>query len=143
MTRRSRLDLGDTVNQAIDHVGQQDRYQFSLADDSVLVFDSLVNSTSVRWSLTGPLGEVGGGDFARSDARSPQPPLKLIGGDYTLLVSGVGDFADLYSFRLLDLADGQNVSYGTPFTGQLVLGNETKVYRLVAQMPVMISSCRF
>lgn len=48
------LTLGSLVNGELGTQGQQDVYTFSLAANSLLYFDSLTDSASFEWSLTGP-----------------------------------------------------------------------------------------
>ena len=63
------LTLGATVNGAIDHPGQVDRYGFTLSGQSRLYFDSLSSDSNLSWSLTGPRGTaVSGRNLAASDS---------------------------------------------------------------------------
>src|SRR5262249_38216210 len=50
------LTLGAVASGAIATPGEQDRYAFTLAAPAQLVFDSLTNSASLNWTLTGPAG---------------------------------------------------------------------------------------
>ncbi|MCB2043949.1 MAG: LamG domain-containing protein, partial [Rhodoferax sp.] len=54
----SALERDQRVSGAIAHPGQVRSHTFTLDADSLLLFDSLTNSTSFKWSLTGPRGTI-------------------------------------------------------------------------------------
>ena len=56
----SALTLGARVDGAIEHVGQQQSFTFTLAAPATVVFDSLVNRGDMTWTLAGPEGTVVG-----------------------------------------------------------------------------------
>jgi RHS repeat-associated protein len=128
------LKVGATVNGTLAAAGQQDAYNFTLADDSLLYFDSLTDNNGISWSLTGPGGTaVSNRIFAYSDGDtvSPSnldPALSLPAGPYTLTVVGSGQTTGAYSFRLLDLSQGAALTPGVPVSGSLSPGNSTAVY---------------
>ena len=134
------LTLGDTVSGAVDHVGQQDHYTFTLAADAQLYLDSLTHRNNLRWSLTGPSGAVvNRWRFDQSDTTSRANAVRnLIAGDYTLTVDGDNDAVGDYSFRLLDIAAASSATVITPSTpGTIVTdsvtpGNSTAIYRFDA-----------
>jgi hypothetical protein len=147
------LTLNSPTNGNIQHVGQQDRYTFTLdpsANPYQLYFDVLTNTAapSLNWTLTGPQGmligpsgsiqnSATGRSFVSSDAGGigTTPALSLPSGAYQLTVDATFDFTGSYDFRLLDLAVGspavQALTPGTPVSSTL-LANETDVYQFAA-----------
>jgi RHS repeat-associated protein len=126
--------LGGTVSDSIAAAGEQDRYSFTLASDSLLYFDSLTNNQNLIWTLVGPAGTaVSNRNFAASDGGSlANPVLNLVAGDYTLTVAAFGTATGNYSFRLWDLAQATPLTPGTPVSGDLSPANETDLYRFDA-----------
>src|SRR5262245_11706492 len=115
--------------------GEQDDYSFTLANDSLLYFDSLTDTSNITWSLSGPPGAaVSNRAFNLSDSGSigTNPVLNLPAGNYTLTVDGVNDTTGPYEFRLRDLAGAIPVTPGTPVSGDLSPANETDFYRFTA-----------
>src|SRR3546814_16739733 len=66
------------------------RYSFTLAEDALLLFDSLTNNGSLNWTLTGPSGVIDGRNFNNSDAyqRDDATPFFAAAGAYVLTVAG-------------------------------------------------------
>ncbi|WP_245490441.1 hypothetical protein, partial [Mesorhizobium sp. M7A.F.Ca.US.011.01.1.1] len=128
------LAVGTTVDRAIAHAGQQNRYTFDLANAARLYFDSLTNDPNLSWQLIGPRGEVNSTPvgFSNSDGLSGTPLLNLVAGSYTLIVDGSLDATGSYSFRLLDVATATPIASGTPVSGTLPTGTETALYRFDA-----------
>ena len=120
------------IDGSIDVAGETDRYGFTLNESVRVVFDSLTDDASIRWSLEGPRGAVvSDRGFNASDSyeRSGEVALDLGAGDYTLSVDGVADRTGAYSFRLIDIAQAQELTPGTTVSGQLDPANETDAYR--------------
>ncbi|WP_032908246.1 hypothetical protein, partial [Mesorhizobium sp. LNHC252B00] len=120
------LTVGATMDGAIAHSGQQNRFTFDLASPARLYFDSLTYDTNLSWTLIGPHGEeVSTRYFIYSDAAnlSGNPVLDLVAGAYTLIVDGSLDATGAYKFRLLDLAAADPIVLGDPSTGILASGN--------------------
>ncbi|MCB1943508.1 MAG: LEPR-XLL domain-containing protein, partial [Candidatus Accumulibacter sp.] len=46
------------IDGSIDVAGETDRYGFTLNESVRVVFDSLTDDASIRWSLEGPRGAV-------------------------------------------------------------------------------------
>src|SRR5581483_879495 len=90
---------------AISFPGQRDNYAFNLATSSRFYFDSLTNSSTLTWSLTGPEGAVVTDQaFSGSDAQSVNnPTVTLPAGAYTLTVRSGGGTTGGYGFRLVNL----------------------------------------
>ncbi len=120
------------IEGTLDTPGETDRYGFTLNDRASIVFDSLTNSGNINWKLEGPRGAVSGEQaFNASDSvdRSGNVVYELTAGDYTLTVDGVGDTTGAYAFRLLDIAQADEITPGTEVSGTLDTANETDAYR--------------
>ncbi|HEV3341679.1 MAG TPA: putative Ig domain-containing protein, partial [Pirellulales bacterium] len=127
------LTLGSLVNGSMATPGELDRYTFSLANSSLLYFDSLTNSANIQWSLSGPAGiAVSNRPFNLSDGPFFTPMPALPAGAYTLTVSGVGPTTGAYAFRLSNLASAPALTVGTPVSGTLNPANSTNLYQFTA-----------
>ena len=132
------LTLNSTVDGSIAVPGEQDRYTFALAGATQLYFDSLTNSNSLTWTLTGPPGAVvtnralSGSD---GNAIAGNPVVSLPAGDYTLILDGNTDATGAYSFRMLDLAAAAPLTLGAPVSGSLSPANETDAYQITTTVP--------
>ena len=71
---------------------------------------------------------VGGRRYADNAA----PLYDLVAGEYTLVVSGVGQSSGNYAFRLLDIAQGTPITAGDTVHVQLDPANATAIYNFVA-----------
>ena len=121
------LTLGQSESSSLTVAGEQVNYTFTLTDNALISFDSFINSSTIRWSLTGPAGLAANSVAFNSD--SSATPLKLGSGDYVLTVfaspsSVVGNF----SFRLLDLGSATALSLDSPTTVSLT--NQTEMFQL-------------
>ena len=129
------LALDSTVGASIEHAGQQQRFNFTLAADKQLVFDSLTDAQNLNWSLLGPNGAiVSARTFYSSDSGElgGSTALRLAAGDYQVVVDGVGDATGAFAFRLLDLAAADALAYGAATVVTLNPGNQTKALRIKA-----------
>ena len=129
------LALNTAVSAALVSPSQLDQYTFHLSANTLAYFDSLTNSGSLQWSLSGPAGVVVSNRlFNNSDGRftSFDPVLSLPAGAYTLTVSGVGNAVGAYSFRLVDLSSATSVTPGTSFSGTLSPAVSTSFYQFIA-----------
>ncbi|PHR92220.1 MAG: hypothetical protein COA78_33630, partial [Blastopirellula sp.] len=128
------LTLGTTASGSLNVTGEQNQYTFTLAEGSLLYFDSLTSNYDLNWSLAGPAGIlVDGRSFAFSDAGSIfDPVIRAFAGDYTLTVDGDFDATGAYDFRLSNLASAIEITPGTPVSGVLTPSNETDLYRAYA-----------
>ncbi|HEY6226602.1 MAG TPA: CARDB domain-containing protein, partial [Verrucomicrobiae bacterium] len=128
------LVLGSLVNGNISNPGQSQRYTFALATGARLYFDSRLNSSQLRWSLDGPLGNVVANRiFSNSDAQNISAPiLDLPAGNYTLTVNASADTTGAYQFRLFDLASATVLTPGVTTSNNSFIANSTDAYRFVA-----------
>jgi hypothetical protein len=125
--------LNTTMSGSIDHAGQRDFYNFTLAADSRLYFDTLTNNANLNWTLTGPRGTVVSvRAFTASDGVFGYSVFDLVAGDYTLMIDGAGDTVGGYGFRLYDLSQATTLTLGTPVTGTLSPVQETDLYQFTA-----------
>ena len=126
------LSLGSLVNGNLAGPGQLDHYTFNLAGNANLYFDALTNNGGLQWTLTGPNGTpVSNRAFTSTDGRflAVSPVASLPAGAYTLTVSGSGQTAGAYSFRLSNLTTATAITPGTAVSGTLSPGNSTTLYQ--------------
>ncbi|GAB5443698.1 MAG: hypothetical protein Fues2KO_40470 [Fuerstiella sp.] len=128
------LNLGTTTSGNLSSGGQVDAYTFTLSDRSVAYFDSLTDSSSVRWNLTGPAGQiVSNRSFSASDAFNlTDVGIDLLAGDYLLEVFAGSGTPGAYSFRLHDVATAASITPGTAFSNTIDPANETHLYQFDA-----------
>ncbi len=129
------LTLGSTVNSTLAAPGEQDYYTFNLAASSLLYFDAQTNNAGLQWSLSGPGGTADSNrSFTATDGRfiASDPVLPLPAGAYTLTISGTGQTAGAYAFRLSDLSAASTLPLNTPVNSALNPANSTNLYRFSA-----------
>ena len=123
------------IDGSLDVAGETDRYSLTLTDDLRVVFDSLTSNSNIRWSLDGPRGNlVSSRPFNQSDSGDlgGNVAYDLPAGDYMFTVDGVADATGAYGFRLIDINAAQDLTPGTPVTGELSPANETDAYKFSA-----------
>ncbi len=116
------MALGDVVAGRIDGAGLRNAFAFDLAADTRVLFDSLAEQVSLRWSLTGPRGPlVESRRLLYSDSHeiAGNNSLLLAAGSYTLTIDGEGDAVGDYAFRLLDFAAATGFSPNSAVEGVL------------------------
>ncbi|MDR2165086.1 MAG: LEPR-XLL domain-containing protein, partial [Zoogloeaceae bacterium] len=126
------LPEGDPLNLGVVVSGETSGtekkvWNFTLATDSMLVMDQLLDSTSylTRWSLSGPRGvEVNRRYLDYSDANYNYPVLDLPAGDYALTIEN-----GAYAFRLLDATEFPYLALGQQDTVVRSPGNSTLGFR--------------
>ncbi len=120
------------IDGSLDVPGETDRYGFTLENNVRVVFDALTDNSNMRWSLEGPRGAVvNTRSFTASDSydKSGDVAFDLAAGDYTLSVDGVADTTGAYAFRLIDIAQAEELQIGTRVDATLDPANETDAYR--------------
>jgi uncharacterized protein (DUF697 family) len=124
------LVLGTPVTGSITTPGQVQQYTFTLGSAARLYFDSLTNTSSLRWSLNGPTGNiVNNRNFNSSDWSVGNPVLALPAGNYTITVSAPGDTLGGYQFVLQDFAAATVLTPDTPVNVNNFPANRTDLYR--------------
>ena len=121
------LTLGETVTNKLT----TDTYSFSLEDDSLLYFDALLNNDKFKWSLTDTDGTeiVNQRLFTRTDANNiSNPVLNVSAGDYLLKIDG-DDVNVNYAFKLSNLNQAEQLSFGTPIEDTFGEGKTTNLYQ--------------
>ncbi|MGB3802622.1 MAG: LamG-like jellyroll fold domain-containing protein, partial [Sphingopyxis granuli] len=134
--RDAALTVGATTQGTVPLPGDRMRYSFSLAQDALLLFDSLTGNGNFRWSLTGPQGTtIQDRTFANSDSqsRTDATPFLAAAGDYVLTVWANNDVTGDYAFRLLDLASASAIALDTVIDGLLEPANSTGLYNFVGE----------
>lgn len=136
------LNLNTTTQGRIRVPGSVQRHQFTLSADTLLYFDSFIQSGTFHWSLSGLSGHlVTNRDFNRSDSGAALDSDVVIAapaGDYTLTVGAKNSAVGDYAFRLLDLLSTDSSSPvvsltpGQSRTGTLDPLRETDAYRFAA-----------
>ncbi|TAK56497.1 MAG: hypothetical protein EPO25_00385, partial [Gammaproteobacteria bacterium] len=123
--------LGTTVSGTLATASERAVHAFTLTEATRVYFDALIASYSLNWSLAGPTGTVvAQRSFAESDSANGWSGFDLPPGNYRVTVWGA---ASAYSFRLLDLDAGQQLSPGTPVSDTLSPANATNIYRFDAE----------
>lgn len=128
------LTLGALCSDASNPIGGSGEadYQFTLTTSKRLLFDSLTQTGSVRWQITGPQGVV----WTPSQGTNTTPfdnddqVLGLLqAGPYSLKVFGAAGSA--YAFRLDDLSTGPSIVTSTPVLGNLAPGSGAQIYHFL------------
>ncbi|MCP5368563.1 MAG: LEPR-XLL domain-containing protein, partial [Hyphomicrobiales bacterium] len=117
------MALDELVSGRIDHAGQKDHFDFTLAEDKRVIFDSLLRTSGLSWTLSGPQGtEVEGRGLQVSDSLDlgGNTVLDLVAGDYRLTIDGSGTAVESYAFRLLDFDSATAFTPGTEVSGSVV-----------------------
>ncbi len=142
---KAELALGTTVVDSLTTPGARSEFEFELAADGLLYFDSLTNTSDLNWTLAGPRGvEVSARPFARSDSSAVAAAgMSLPAGSYQLVVEAMEDTVGEFSFRLLDLLEpGSSLPIAPPpgsgnpsvtVVGAPSSPKGTEVFRFVAE----------
>ena len=131
------LTVGTRIDAALTTPGETDRYTFTLAQATSLLFDSFTNDGRINWTLQDKFGAtvVGSTAFSGSDLfqLGRNPLMKLAAGDYTLIVRANGDTTAPYAFRLLDLSGGTTIVTDAAAGATLgQVGQATDIYHFQA-----------
>ncbi|MDZ4851893.1 MAG: hypothetical protein SGI77_21600 [Pirellulaceae bacterium] len=131
------LNVGSTVAGNISVAGERDRYSFTLGASSRLLFDALVKTGAMVWSLEGPSGVIVTNRNLESDSlywSGIDPVLDLIAGNYQLTIDGSGDVTGPYSFRFSNLNSATPLTPGALVSGVIDPANEADIYRFTANV---------
>lgn len=124
------MSLGATINGVVEQPGQVRTYDFDIANDTRVFFDTLTNRSGLYWTLSGPSGTLANTVSFASDGYYLY---YLVPGRYTVTVSGngassTGDF----SFRILDLAAGTVIAPLATINGTNSPARSAAIYRFTA-----------
>ncbi len=125
----------DAIVGRIDMPGQVDRYQFSLTQDTQLVFDTFSDNSRIEIRLSNDKGLTITRNLRAADTEigGTNPVIQADAGNYTLEVYALGSETDAYAFRLLDFADANVITdFGTPISSTLSPFNQTELYQFDA-----------
>ena len=124
------LDFGSTKSNTLT-ANSTDFYQFELAEETLFYLDALTNSSSIRWTLTGPQGSVvSNRAFSATDSFGNASPVShLFAGQYQLEIRNTSGSDTDYQFRVQNLQNGTAIQPGTEFNGSLTIPNQTDIYR--------------
>ncbi len=122
------MALGSVVSGALAMPGQVQRHRFAVGGPTRLYFDARTSQANLRWSLVGPAGlVVNNRAFTASDGVTLGNPLiRVLPGDYTILIFGNGDSVGPYAFRMSDLAAADPITLGEPLSVGLSPANATE-----------------
>jgi len=121
------LTLNSTNSGTISLPGQQDRFTFTGSAGQWVLYDALdLDFDAIAATLYAPSG---GAIFSINSSSDTGPLFLGENGTYTLVLDGVNDATNDYSFRLLDLANAVPIGYGTNVAGQLTRQSGTAAYR--------------
>ena len=126
----SELTLDTVVTGAIALPGQKNTFTFSGTAGQRVYFDSLANSSNnVVAELLSPSGNrlfsiFSGGDSAPTTLNET--------GTYQLVLDISGDTTDTYSFRLAEASAAPILELGTPVSGTLDPGIESKLFQFTS-----------
>lgn len=121
-----------SVSGSIATPGEQDQYEFTVAESRRVVFDSLTNRSDLNWKLEDANGQITNRSFDTTDYYATSPAFELTPGKYKLIVDGVQDAVGDYVLRLIDADAAADMTPDTQVTGALDGGNKTAVYRFSA-----------
>lgn len=119
------LTLGADIAATLTLPGEVHRYEFSLANDTWLTFNSL-SEANLRWVLTGPWGTLAGTRFWNNAWQ----PLQAPAGNYTLEVFGDVPSVGAYRFRVIDVFSGPTLNLGEEVVTTFNPNSSTVVYSL-------------
>ena len=129
------MTIGQPVFETLGTVGDQDHFEFTLANATKVTFDTLATADGVAWSLEGPAGVAVSGRPLVNDVSlfwgsyGQGRALDLIPGDYKLTIDAQGDTTGGYAFRLLDLSSATSLTPGSLVSGSLSPAAETDIYK--------------
>ncbi|MBE9061109.1 Ig-like domain-containing protein [cf. Phormidesmis sp. LEGE 11477] len=121
------LTLGETVTSTISEGGEVDVYTFSATAGQRLYYDGISGSASIDASLVSTSGVT---VFSFNNVNNDRGPISLLeSGEYQLRLDGSGSTTGDYSFQLLDLAEGTDLTFDTVVSGTLEAGRDTDFFQ--------------
>jgi len=127
-TTTNALTFAATVSGTLDEPGEEDRFTFTGSVGQRILYDALQSDYE---NLTASVVTPSGGSLFSGNSDSDQGMFTLTeSGTHTLVQKAPSDFTGAYSFRLLDLAAGSLVTYGTTVSNQLIPQVSAQLYRI-------------
>ncbi|RMG35700.1 MAG: LEPR-XLL domain-containing protein, partial [Gammaproteobacteria bacterium] len=133
------ITLDSVVSGSLDQAGEQDRYTFSVAEDTLAFFDVLKTpNDDIRVNITGPAGPVMSNvELRYADGWYRNPKLQLVAGDYEVTVGGTTDARGNYAFQILTAASAQTLVTGERIADTLSdKGSSVVDYRADSDAPL-------
>ncbi|MHC5537474.1 beta strand repeat-containing protein, partial [Singulisphaera rosea] len=111
---------------AIAVPGQVDTFQLNLATSTNLWFDDVGSSPDLRWTLSGPQGDIDSEFFYQADDALG----RFAAGTYTITVAGQGSDTGSFDFRIMDTAAASTpITPGTTVGGSLTPAVSSNLYQ--------------
>lgn len=105
--------------------GDSASYTFTVASPTSFYVDTLLpNLYAMRWSLSGPSGQL----VNRAGFSETERIVALDAGSYVLTVDGDGDVSGSFALRLLDLSTATAIAYDQVVAGQLRPASQSQAY---------------
>ena len=131
--RVEELSFNTIVDDVIAIPGQRVQYNFSLAVDTLIYFDSLARDNRIQWTLSGPNGTVVENIDFSQPITSILHAFNLQAGDYELTIDSDVDIPADYQFQVLDLTAADAIASGETISGEFERRAETFAYQLNAE----------
>ncbi|MCV2361698.1 S8 family serine peptidase [Paucibacter sp. TC2R-5] len=119
------------VTGRINGPGQTQSYQFTLAADTQVYFDSLTRRGDIRWSLTGPTVSTSD-SYYYGDSTDSHGLMNLAAGTYTFKVDADNAAIGDYMFRLLNVAGATTIALDQTVNGHLDPGQVAQIFHFDA-----------
>jgi hypothetical protein len=135
-TNTTPLTLNQPVTAEIGEKGEQDIYTFTGSRGQRLFFDNFIRINGTTAELLAPSGKTTGVDryLNSSDYYYREPFFLPTGGEYQLVIDGVGEPTEEYNFQLLDLDLAPQLPMESLVEGMtLDPGTEVQFYQITGQ----------
>ncbi len=108
--------------------GEVDEFLFDLSQPTLLHLDPQTNTDNLLWSVQGPFGAIGSGQYFSSGDAIGNTLLRLGTGPHRIRVYGQGDATNAYQFRLVPLPTGALLPVGVTNAGTLDPANSAAYF---------------
>ena len=125
------VNVGDVITGPISSAAGVDRYDFAVAAGQKLFFDVRSGSSSLRWTLSDPLGQPVFFNRTPSGSTTDQGPYLLTAGTYRLTLNSININAPNYDIQIADVVDlAASAPLNAPIVGTLATPGAEHVYTL-------------
>ncbi|OZA70316.1 MAG: hypothetical protein B7X78_02875, partial [Sphingomonadales bacterium 39-62-4] len=124
--------LAGVVEGRIGTPGEQRVYTFTLAQDTMLAFDSLQDNSQLNVRIDGPGGLSVTRNMRNGDSDEfggANPLFRAPAGQYTITVDANGANTGSFAFRLLDLAGATPISTDSVVSGTISGSGENRAFK--------------